>query len=143
MYGIFTYICHKFIVNVGKYAIYGWCGNYIFVCLRLFPLTDDISVFSSRKLKMLSGDARGRCGNLVIWRWNTHAELSSDQSQWGFFLGINYTLLSTLMIQSLNEYIYIYNIYDWLFSFSQTLNVGIFTLAITVKEPGWLGVYRG
>ena len=26
MYGIFTYICHKFMVNVGKYAIHGWYG---------------------------------------------------------------------------------------------------------------------
>ena len=24
MYGIFTYICHKFMGNVGKYAIHGW-----------------------------------------------------------------------------------------------------------------------
>ena len=40
MYGIFTYIYHKFKPNVGKYSIHGWYGICVF-----FPPEDDGSLF--------------------------------------------------------------------------------------------------
>ena len=40
MYGIFTYICAIFGVNVGKYSIHGAFGIYIYIYVNVLPQDD-------------------------------------------------------------------------------------------------------
>ena len=92
MYDIFTYICPKFIVHVGKYSIHDMDGVGTISLLGYVYFHERVHDIS----RAPSGDAkRGRCGTLVT--------KTNGDSFWGIII-IYY--LSTVMIQSL-----IYNMF--------------------------------